>query len=173
MRSVRFGLAGLMMLALVAGPVRAEEGAATAKEAAEGLLAAWKANDAGTFVKLVHKDDREDAEKILVCTKVSEYQVGEVKETGDAASAGYTWKVVLDSDKFGQELMSSARKQAEKNGTPAEQVEQQMQMLQAMLPGMLPMFKQHFEKESHTMKLVKADGRWFVKEPLEAPNAGQ
>ena len=92
-----------------------------------------------------------------------------MKEEGDKATAKFTWKVTLDTDKFGKALMDSARKEAEAKGAPKEQVEQQLQMLQAMLPQMMPMFKTHFEKPDHTMTLVKENGKWFVKEPLEAP----
>jgi hypothetical protein len=150
----------------------AEDGAASPKEAAEGLLAAWKAKDKAAFRGFIREADREEAEVLLDCTEVKSYAVGEVTEKDGETHAKYTWDVTLDADKFGAAIMASARKEAEASGAKPEEIEAQMGMMQAMLPGLLPIFKSHFEKKEHSMVLVKDGERWFVDKPLEEPSEG-
>lgn len=144
-------------------------GAATAKGAAEGLLKAWKANDKEAFRTFVKEDDRAEAVKLLDCSAVESYTVGEVKATKEGKDASYSWKVTLDPVKFADILVASARAEGKKSGASPEEIEQQVGMLKGMLPGLMPMFKSHFEKADHTMRLVEVGGRWFVDEPIEQP----
>jgi len=144
-------------------------GAATANEAAEGLLKAWKAKDKEAFRQFVKEDDRAEAVMLLDCSTIEEYKLGEVKATKEGKDAHYTWTVMLDPVKFADILIASARAEGKKSGASPQEIEQQVAMLKGMLPGLMPMFKSHFEKSTHTMRLVELGGRWFVDEPIEDP----
>lgn len=158
-----------MVGVLVGAPVAAwaEDGAATAEEAASGLLKAWHERDREAFAALVNPDEREEWIQLFECSEVKEHDLGEVTEDGDAAEAAFTWTCTLDTDKFAKALLDSARKEMVGQGLSEEQIAQQLEVLRGMMPGAMPMIQGHVEKKEHTMALVKREGRWFVDEPFE------